>query len=107
MFYVLDGTMTFLLGDRVENAGRGALVFIPRGTVHGFRVDSSKARLLNLYTPAGFERSIIELDQPAPARTLPPPDWTPPRIAPERQAALFDELGMRRMAVADPFDTEL
>ena len=104
VFYVLDGTVTFLLGDRVENAGRGALVFIPRGTVHGFRVGSTTARLLNLYMPAGFERSVIELGQPAPAHTLPPPDWTPPPVPPERQDALFDELGMRRLAVADPFD---
>ncbi len=33
MFYVLDGSGDFLLGDRIETASKGAPVFIPRGAV--------------------------------------------------------------------------
>ena len=103
VFYVLDGEVVFLLGDRIEVAGKGALVFIPRGTVHGFRVNGASARLLNLYTPAGFERSVAMLGQPTDTRTLPPPGWTPPDVPKERRAALFADLGMQSIAVADPF----
>jgi len=103
VFYVLEGETVFLLGDRIEVAGKGALVFIPRGTVHGFRVNGASARLLNLYTPADFERSVMLLGQPTDRRTLPPPGWTPPEVPQERRAALFADLGMQALAVADPF----
>jgi len=55
VFYMLDGEAEFLVGNRRETARKGTLVFIPRGTVHGFRVVSDGARFLNLYTPAGFD----------------------------------------------------
>ena len=103
VFYLLEGNATFLLGDRVQVAGKGAFVFIPRGTVHGFRVDSPTARLLNLYTPAGFERMLPLLGQPTRQQTLPPPGKPFKDVPPERVAALFEEIGMRSLAVPDPF----
>ena len=103
VFYLLDGEATFLLGDRVERAGTGSFVFIPRGTVHGFRVDSPSVQLLNLYTPAGFERTLPLLAQPTEQRTLPPAGLAPRDVAPERRSALFEEIGMRALAVPDPF----
>ena len=102
-FYLLDGEATFLLGDRVVTAGKGAFVFVPRGTVHGFRVDSPTIRLLNLYTPAGFERTLTLLAHPTEKRELPPADLTPKPVPTEVQAALFNDIGMYGVAVADPF----
>ena len=62
VFYVLDGTAEFVLGDRRQTARVGDTVFGPRGTVHGLQVTSATARFLNLYTPAGFERMLTTSD---------------------------------------------
>lgn len=74
MFYILEGEITFLVGDKMITAGPGSFVNVPPGTAHSFRVDTETARLLNSYTPAGFERLIIETSLPAETRTLPPKD---------------------------------
>ncbi len=107
VFYVLDGEIELLLGDRLEVARKGALAFIPRGTVHGFGVGGSGARLLNLYTPAGFERSVKTLGAEAKTRAPPPDGWTPPAVSPERRSVVFADIGMRRVAAADPFQPAL
>jgi len=92
-FYVLDGHITYVVGDQMLVATAGAFVLIPRGTAHSFHVDSDTATILNSYTPAGFEQAIIELGEPAATRTLPPAGR--PMIAhPERAAAVFDRIGM-------------
>jgi quercetin dioxygenase-like cupin family protein len=103
VFYMLDGEAEFLLEDRCEVAREGAMVFIPRGCVHAFRVNSKSSRFLNLYTGAGFERSITEMGQATNVRTLPPADWKPREISQERMTRLFGEIGMRPVAVPDPF----
>ena len=49
VFYMLDGAAEFLLEDRRATALKGAPVFIPRGSVHAFRVLGERpARALNL-----------------------------------------------------------
>ncbi len=103
VFYMLDGEAEFLLEDRRESAREGALVFVPRGCVHAFRINSTSARFLNLYTAAGFERSITEMGQPTNCRTLPPAGWQQPEFSRDRMAKLFAEIGMRPVAVPDPF----
>lgn len=37
MFYILDGDFSFTLGTDELEVGAGSLVFIPRGTRHGFK----------------------------------------------------------------------
>lgn len=86
--------MTFLTGnDERRIAGPGSFVFIPSGTVHSFRVDSETCRLLNGYTPAGFEKVIYTLGVPAEERTLPPKGIDQP-IDPAVAGPLFAEIGM-------------
>jgi len=54
---VLEGRMRFRLGDDIEDAPAGSLVFVPRGAVHTWQnVGDSPARMLVLFTPAGMER---------------------------------------------------
>jgi mannose-6-phosphate isomerase-like protein (cupin superfamily) len=66
-FYLVEGEMTFLCGDRSVRAGPGSFVYGPRGVPHGFRVEGDQpARLLLLCAPGGFERFIIDLSEPAP-----------------------------------------
>ena len=55
-FYVLDGAFEFVLGDERVQAGRGAFVFVPPGTPHGFgNAGSTPATLLLTTTPPGHE----------------------------------------------------
>ena len=68
---VLDGTMRFRLGDELEDATAGSLVFVPRGAVHTWQnVGDSPARMLVLFTPAGMERFFenfaVQGDVPGP-----------------------------------------
>jgi quercetin dioxygenase-like cupin family protein len=76
MFYVLEGEMTFYLDGELIAGRAGALVCIPRGAAHGFRVESETARFLVLNTPAGHERWFRAAGEPARSLTLPtaPPD---------------------------------
>ena len=65
-FYVLEGEVKFLLGERISIAKAGTFVRIPRGTRHAFcRVDKKNAKLLATFTPAGFEKffdDAVDLD---------------------------------------------
>jgi quercetin dioxygenase-like cupin family protein len=72
-FYVLEGEMTFRIGEEIIEARPGSFVFGPRDVPHTYTVDSGPARLLFLLSPAGFEGFIEEISEPAEARTLPPP----------------------------------
>jgi len=56
VFYVLEGTMSFLLGDRWIDAPRGSFVIAPGGVVHDFQNRTARrAGVLNLSFPGGFE----------------------------------------------------
>ena len=60
-FYVLDGEMTFYVEDQPGvRVSAGAFVHIPAGAVHGFRIESDRARYLILTTPhhGEFYRAI-------------------------------------------------
>jgi uncharacterized cupin superfamily protein len=73
-WYILDGQLTFWLGNQELTASAGAFVFGPRDVEHGFRVDSAEARFLLLLTPAGFEDFTRACGYPATAATMPTPD---------------------------------
>jgi quercetin dioxygenase-like cupin family protein len=61
-FYVLEGELEFLVGDRVVTATAGSYVLSPPGVVHGFRNVSGKpARILNIHAPGGFVEYRREL----------------------------------------------
>jgi mannose-6-phosphate isomerase-like protein (cupin superfamily) len=56
LFYVLEGTMTFLAGDDVVEAPPGTFLRIPAGVVHDFRnAGDERAGALNVFMPGGFE----------------------------------------------------
>ena len=64
-WYVLDGEMTFYVGDEAFKATAGSFVFAPRGIPHTFTVDVEPTRVLVFATPAGFEQFALELGHPA------------------------------------------
>lgn len=71
IFYVLDGEITFFVGEKRIEATEGAFVYLPRYIHHGFQVDSAEARVFNFVTPAGFEQVIIDQGKAAKFDELP------------------------------------
>jgi quercetin dioxygenase-like cupin family protein len=71
-YYILDGEITFLIGDEIHTARTGDFVVVPRDTRHAFRIDSETARFLNGYTPASMEALIADIGTPTTQRNLPP-----------------------------------
>ncbi len=60
--YVLEGRMGALLGDDVVEAGPGDLVHKPRNQWHTFwNAGDEPCRILEIISPAGFERFFQEL----------------------------------------------
>jgi mannose-6-phosphate isomerase-like protein (cupin superfamily) len=59
IFYVLEGTVTFLLGEKKIAASKGAFIRVPAGVLHDFCNESeSRAGFLNIYIPGGFEQEM-------------------------------------------------
>lgn len=60
--YVLEGRVGALLGEEVLTAGPGDLIFKPRNQWHTFwNAGDQPARILEIISPAGFERFFDEL----------------------------------------------
>jgi quercetin dioxygenase-like cupin family protein len=60
-FYILDGEYRFTVADQEFLATAGSLVFIPRGTWHGFTIGQSDARCLSIFSPGGYEEVFREV----------------------------------------------
>jgi mannose-6-phosphate isomerase-like protein (cupin superfamily) len=59
VFYVLEGTASFLVGDTWIDVKKGAFVRIPAQITHDFaNRTSQRAGLLNFFIPGGFERNM-------------------------------------------------
>jgi len=59
LFYVLEGTMSFLVDGAWLDAGPGSFVLVPGGMLHDFENRSSaRAGVLNISVPGGFEPSM-------------------------------------------------
>lgn len=59
VFYVIEGTMSFLVNDAWIDAARGAFVLVPGGATHDFENRSDvRAGVLNLSIPGGFEQHM-------------------------------------------------
>jgi quercetin dioxygenase-like cupin family protein len=76
-FYVVEGEMTFSVGNETIKATPGTMVFAPRDIAHSFTIDSEQVRILVMVAPAGAEGFFKACSVPAPSMTLPPPAETP------------------------------
>ncbi len=93
-FYVLEGALTFQVGDDRHTAGAGTLAFAPRGSHHTLaNLGDAPARYLLIITPGGFERRfdpdddrpypetiVVGPEIDGPGATLPDPPDGPIRI---------------------------
>jgi len=62
IFYVIEGTMSFLAGERWVDAPRGSFLRIPAGTMHTFaNRGSERAGALNAFIPGGFETNMPQI----------------------------------------------
>jgi quercetin dioxygenase-like cupin family protein len=86
-YVLLEGALTIVAAGERFALGPGGAAAVPAGVPHTFRVDSEKARVLVLSTPAGLERMIRDASVPAETATLPPADA--PRPAPDELARIF------------------
>ncbi len=92
-FFVLEGEITFTLGDQKVIANAGTFIQGPRGIPHAFQNESNApARMLIHVTPPGFEKFMAEFAQPVPSFDSPPAPVTLADI--ERLMAVAPKYGM-------------
>ena len=73
-FYVLEGELTFQLGEELRSATPGDFVFAPADAVHTFaNLSDAPARYLIVVTPGGFERYFER--RAAKVKGVEPPAW--------------------------------
>jgi quercetin dioxygenase-like cupin family protein len=89
-FYVLEGTMSFRLGEQWIDATKGTFVIAPGGTLHDFENRSDRrAGALNISVPGDFEPNMSGIAEwfrdrsAADARTDPARDL--PSASPKRR----------------------
>jgi mannose-6-phosphate isomerase-like protein (cupin superfamily) len=93
-WYVLDGELTFMVGDRTIPAGGGSFILVPRGQVHSFgNTGDRPASFLEFFSPPGMESYFEERTALASATSSTgEPDFA--GIDPEAHAALARKHGM-------------
>ena len=66
VFYVLEGEYEFLMGEEALRVGKGALLYVSKGTLHAHRVVGEfVGRMLVTQTPGGlYERFFEEVGKP-------------------------------------------
>jgi len=85
-FYLVEGRADVWVDEETYRCEPGAVVFVPGGIPHSFRVESDTARMLFISTPAGIEQFVRELSEPATWPWLQPPAEGP-RVPLERLEA--------------------
>lgn len=92
IFYVLDGTMHGVCDDAEWFAHKGAFVWLPKGSVHGWAVyGDAQVRSLAMTLPGGFDGFVRETGEPAQSLTLPPASI---EIDPEHIAVVAEKYEM-------------
>ena len=99
-YYVIEGTLTFRLGDRTVDAPGGSFVHIPQGVVHThWNATDAPVKLLGVPAPAGFETFFVELAELMATMPPGPPD-------PSAIGALYERFGLRVVGPPPSDDSE-
>jgi mannose-6-phosphate isomerase-like protein (cupin superfamily) len=96
-FFVLEGEFElFREGQEPLRASAGDFVHTPKGVVHTYRnVGTTIGRLLGIAVPAGFERFVAEVGQPAGGATEPlPPSGEPTPVEVESLVRTAQKYGI-------------
>jgi len=93
-FWILEGLLTFEVGDKTIKAKPGSFLFGPKDVPHRYRIDKGPARLLFILAPSGFEELVRATSEPAQSPTLPPASNIPPDpMAMEQMASIVQKYG--------------
>jgi quercetin dioxygenase-like cupin family protein len=77
--YVLEGELSFQVGDSKFERGPGSFVFMPKDVAHGFTVlGGEETRVLFIFSPPGIEGFFRGVGLPGDTPTPPPPPEGPP-----------------------------
>jgi mannose-6-phosphate isomerase-like protein (cupin superfamily) len=96
--YVLEGEVGFEIGDETFTAGPGELVAKPRGVWHAFwNAGDVPARVLEVISPAGFERYFAEMSALVPP-AVPEPDLPALAALQERYGLEMDFGSIERLS---------
>jgi mannose-6-phosphate isomerase-like protein (cupin superfamily) len=82
-FYVLEGSVTIIVGDETVELAAGQHAYGPRDVRHKFIIGPDGAKMLWVLAPSGFEDFIEDVSVPAESPTVPPPSVVPPEDAAE------------------------
>jgi mannose-6-phosphate isomerase-like protein (cupin superfamily) len=74
-FFIMDGEMTFYIGNKVVKGKAGDFILAPKGVPHMYTVDNpGHARVLMTFSPAGFEGFVRATSVPATSLVPPHPE---------------------------------
>lgn len=91
-WYVLEGELTWTVGDKEFNAKQGSFINLPRFVPHKFLNKSHKpARMMLTYAPAGTENWFLDVGTPATDHGTPP---VPTKEEIERALKLGNQYGV-------------
>ena len=95
MYYLLEGSVTFLVGEKEFTLQPGEFIHCPKGVAHEWKSNTDTARFLTLVTPGGLEGLWKPLSRPADKLELPPlPAGPPPMEFLQKAAALQQTFGI-------------
>ena len=98
--FVVEGTVGVMVGGEVYEAGPGSYVIKPRGVPHAFwNAGPKPARIVEIISPAGFERYFAEI-----ASLLPPNHHGPPDV--QALLAVQEKYGLEKDMASIPALTE-
>ncbi|TDH26922.1 cupin domain-containing protein [Segetibacter sp. 3557_3] len=64
MFYVLEGTLQFVLDGKTIDAPSGTLVVVPEGSVHTFKnIATDKVKFQVWFSPGGLEQYFLDVQE--------------------------------------------
>ena len=62
-YFVIEGRLEVLLGDRKMEVGAGKLVYVPRGTPHAFRILGPSTKFLSINSHGGASEFFSAVDR--------------------------------------------
>jgi mannose-6-phosphate isomerase-like protein (cupin superfamily) len=65
-YFMVEGQMDVILGERTVVLTAGGFVYIPAGTVHGFRFRANGGKFVSFNSAAGAAKLFRELDRALP-----------------------------------------
>ena len=100
-FYVLEGELTFYVGEKTYAAGPGTFVYLPHGVPHSYTFQTNSVRMLSIVAPGGLEAHFRDprFSEPAEGTTLPTPSGA---LDPELLEAMAADLASYGTEVVGP-----